>query len=425
MSHQLVRKILSWLPSNLRSQLWRRTLILPPDNQLKITPAQSPEDFAAAFKILNDCYAEHSTQDSQSSPFYLTPYHLLPTTHVLLAKINHDIVGTVTIVADGAFGLPLEKICDLTLLKRISPRLGEATSLAIKKEFREKNDHWLWPISKGLYHYCTDHLGLDLLAITLKNRDRERYEGLLGFRPLDAKMANDENSESNPLWIGAYLDFRALNVFLEQNYKEAPLKRNLRDYFQSPTNINFDDYKNIYRITDRSLLPVNIIKEYFSDSQQVIQNLKQKELHYLCELYTQSAQTNELLKKYITSEPNRPARKNRRFNMNCQGRLLLTENHGIRISVKDISENGIQIWVPRHKDWEHIEGTIDDKCVLEFQPKERSQDIVKIMVSISRINSWTRIIGCRLLNQDENWQELVEFLKNYDSDKTSAAKKAS
>lgn len=412
MSRDFLRKAMGWIPTPLRHKIWREMIKVPQDKEIQLTLAQTPEDFEAAFRILYDCYVESGSEAPHPSQLRVTPYHLLPTTHVLLAKVKGEIIGTVSIITDGAFGLPISKVCDLRPLKLLSPRIAEISSLAIKKEARKAHGAAMFPLFKGVFEYCAGYLGIDILTVTVKLFRRDLYEGLIGFQPITGEVIEGYNFSNGATVFGEYLDLRTADKWMTKAYKGSSKESNLYQYFTFDPIINLDELRKAYAITDRPLMATSVVEEFFVQKQPVIQNLSQDQLFFLSELYRDFQDTVSLFKEHVKVRYLRPARKKRRFSINNKAQLLVGANQVIDLIVKDVSADGLKIWIPDEMAWEQLK---NNPCKIHFMNVSfNSLRPISVEIEINHSETHERSFGCRVLSKDKNWAHLVQFIENYE-----------
>ena len=149
--------------------------------------AETEGELEAAFQILHDAYVDYGYMEPHPSGLRVTPYHALPSTSVLIAVLNGDVVATVSIVRRGAFGLPMDTIYDTREAGSIGSRVAEISALAIRKDFRGQQCSILMPLLKFMYEYCVLFFGIETLLITIlaKQHVLDFYEGVLFFERLN------------------------------------------------------------------------------------------------------------------------------------------------------------------------------------------------------------------------------------------------
>jgi hypothetical protein len=100
--------------------------------------AQGREEVEGALRVVYTCYRQFGLVDVAPTGVRVTCHHLLPDTRILIAKKDHDIHSTLTMVPDSAFGLPMEHEFEDSLrpLREQRAQLAEITSLATLAEYR-------------------------------------------------------------------------------------------------------------------------------------------------------------------------------------------------------------------------------------------------------------------------------------------------
>lgn len=111
------RTLLKLLPERLRLSVMQRKLRIDsnwPSDSLEIKIADNEEELASAYRILHDSYVNAQFMDPHPTNMRIIPQHLLPQTSTIVAKWDETVIGTVSLIRDNPFGLPLEKIFDVT-----------------------------------------------------------------------------------------------------------------------------------------------------------------------------------------------------------------------------------------------------------------------------------------------------------------------
>ena len=90
--------------------------------------AETKDEFEQAFALLQQNYQETGLVDEKQYSLRVTKYHTLPTTHVLIAKMNDEVVGTVSLIEDGAFGLPIDHFASVDDLRKQGRRIVLAST---------------------------------------------------------------------------------------------------------------------------------------------------------------------------------------------------------------------------------------------------------------------------------------------------------
>jgi hypothetical protein len=144
--------------------------------------AQNPASFWMAFRLIYFAYVRSGL--AQPNPFGIRflPHHLLTTSFVLLAARRELDVGTLSIIEDGEFGMPLDLLYpqDIARLRRGGTKVAELTCLAA-----ETTEHRLrWSILRVLLRSALELAAarrIEVLTVCIHPRHARFYEDRLGF----------------------------------------------------------------------------------------------------------------------------------------------------------------------------------------------------------------------------------------------------
>lgn len=203
----------------------------PPDPRLELKIADSLPELEACFRILHDAYVGAGFMRPDPSGLRVTPYHALPTTTTLCAKIDGEVVGTVSIVREGVFGLPMQSAFDVGPVRERGGQIAEISALAIHRSRRGAPARVLLPLMKFVYEYCTGHFDTRHLVIAVNPRHIGVYESLLRFRRLDGATVDHYAFVNGAPAVGATLDLAEAPSLLEQAWGRSDGRRNLHRYF--------------------------------------------------------------------------------------------------------------------------------------------------------------------------------------------------
>lgn len=94
--------------------------------------ACSRNEWEAAFRLVYDAYVQSGLIAANDYEMRVTPFHLIPTTQVFVACRNESVVGTLSLVEDNRWGVPLESVYpqQVQQLRDDGFRFGEVTCLA-------------------------------------------------------------------------------------------------------------------------------------------------------------------------------------------------------------------------------------------------------------------------------------------------------
>jgi len=104
--------------------------------RLEISLASSLSDLLGSFKILYQAYIRAGLVNENKQQVRLTPFHLLPSTEVVIAKLEETVTSTLTMVSDSPAGLPMDNMYheELKGIRQSSIRLAEIGCLADRRQ---------------------------------------------------------------------------------------------------------------------------------------------------------------------------------------------------------------------------------------------------------------------------------------------------
>lgn len=153
-------------------------------NGLEVRLASTQREWEAAFRVLHDSYVDEGYMAPDPRGLRATRYHALPSTSVAVALEKGEVIGTVSFIKNGLFGLPSGALFDLREDQR---RVIEISSLAIKKEFRSQHGRVLFPLIRFVLKYATQYLKGTHLYISVNPKHVSFYRAFLAFEPLGKK----------------------------------------------------------------------------------------------------------------------------------------------------------------------------------------------------------------------------------------------
>ncbi len=107
-------------------------LTVPRKHSIECRIANSKDDRLAAFRLIYEHYVKAGLIPPNRFRYRVTPYQLLPSTQVFLAVQDEKPICTVSLVADGTPGLPMETIYrkEVTQSRERNLFVGEVSCLA-------------------------------------------------------------------------------------------------------------------------------------------------------------------------------------------------------------------------------------------------------------------------------------------------------
>jgi hypothetical protein len=148
----------------------------------------SREDLFAAFPLVYEQYLRSGLMAPNSYRMRIAPYHLLPSTEVLVALDHGAVTCTMTVVRDGELGLPMESVYrdEVASLHLQGFSLAEVSCLAETHDPATKPQSALFRLMP-LVAQVAHHRGVDQLLVAVHPRHARFYRRFLGFDVIAAE----------------------------------------------------------------------------------------------------------------------------------------------------------------------------------------------------------------------------------------------
>jgi hypothetical protein len=150
---------------------------------MKFKIASSRAELFAAFRLIYAQYLRSGLTEPNPYRMRVTPDQLLPSTELFVAMHRKQVVSTVSLVADGKLGLPMEAIYgqEVALRRMRKSYLGEVSCLADRQQ---ESGQSLTVIIRlmSLMAQCAQQRGIDELLIAVHPRHAKFYERFTAFQ---------------------------------------------------------------------------------------------------------------------------------------------------------------------------------------------------------------------------------------------------
>ncbi len=165
---------------------------------IQISLARSESDLTGAFRLLYDSYLRAGLVQENAIEMRLTPYHLLPTTEVLVAKYQSEIVSTLTMVADSKLGLPIESMyaSQIAELRSQGLRVAEMGSLADRRSSPVRFASVFAEMAR-LIVQVAETREIDALVLASHPRHAKLYARACGFEQI-GELTSCPYAQGNP-----------------------------------------------------------------------------------------------------------------------------------------------------------------------------------------------------------------------------------
>ncbi len=321
---RLLWKLLPYFPKVLRQRLAIGVFSVPEPLPIEVVfkKAESYSEIEQAFRIIAE---EHPTQDPVSK------FHALPTTTVLIAKWKNEVIGTVSVVLDSDFGLPMDSQWDLSRLRMNNKCIAEISSLSIKKEYRAKRGHLLLPLCRYTREFARNVLAVDALIVATRPNVAYFYQDIFQFHPIATSSLNSQ--------IGLYSELGP-----------APEKCETTGPTYSPA----------------------LLEYFFHHQVDVLRQLSPQERITLANVYFIDAYRSVLGLSHAIQELR--GRKHPRFEVLCNGRIAHRQTDTVlRATVLEVSRNGMKVRF--HHPIDHLK--LDDTVHVTVELAPQKQVLIR------------------------------------------------
>ncbi len=280
--------ILSWLPMFIRGPVVRRLFTVERDfpGFLIFKKAETPEELEQAFNLAYEAYSEKGLVADSESRLRVTKYHALPTTTVLVAKIGNEVIATISIIGDSAFGLPMEKLFDILAVRKQANRLAEISTLAIKRGFRRQRGRLLLGLCKFMNEYCLKILKVDSIVCSVHPSVSDFYRCVLMFEDIENGKVKSYEFVQGAKATGHFLNLGPpFEKKMETAFRGAPEHRNLFKYFclDEISNFQFPETP-FFSAMDFTMTP-ELVTHFFRDRTKVLDELSDVDRATVSNLY--------------------------------------------------------------------------------------------------------------------------------------------
>jgi hypothetical protein len=406
--HQSLRRLFGFLPRAHRFAIYRAFVDCDPapSDRLQLKIAETKDELEACFRLLHDAYVGSGFMEPDPSGMRVTIYHALPTTTTLCAKYDGQVVGTMSLIRDSAFGFPIQAIYDLSAVRAKEGNIAEVSALAVHPSFRKTGGAILFPLMKFMYEYCTTFFDTRHLVIAVNPNKIEMYESLLFFRRLTANVVEKYDFANGAPAVGAWLDLQHAPAIFDEIYGSKRPRKNLSTYFTQITLPNIRLPNRRYYTTNDPVLTPDLLDHFFNVRTRRFSRLDEHQKGLLHSIYDLPEYGHVLPKLITPKEPSEKDRRYHRYSFKCPGYLTVSEN-GQRVhyplQVIEVSKYGFQARAKRPlpmNNW--------TDATIRLGEKEIST--IKAIAVRDNVNGSNGYYGFNLGEPDLVWNKFVSAL---------------
>jgi hypothetical protein len=259
--------------------------------------------------------------------------------------VNGEVVGTLSMVRDGVFGLPLQSAFDLQAVRAEPGQLAEISALAIRPDYRRTGGTILFPLMKFMYEYCTRYFDTRHLLIAVNPNKIELYEALLFFRRLTAQTVEHYDFANGAAAVGGVLDLMAAPGLFEQTYRGRPERRDLHRYFTRTRLAQLQLPPRPYFTTNDPVMTPALLDHFFNRRTSGFERMTMRQRVLLHAIYDRPEYRAVLPPLGVDERDIALVRRHRRHSIKCPGWVLLDGAGESRrpLNLVDASHGGCRV----------------------------------------------------------------------------------
>lgn len=285
---KVIKRIFSLLPESLRLHIIRSKVQIPSGiDNIVLKIADTQEELEQAYRLLHDSYVGQKLMDVHPSNMRFNIWSALPYTSVVIAKIENEVVGTVSLICDSPVQLPADKIFlnENNYFRSQKQRLVEASAFAVNPKYRQSGHKISLYLMKYLYQYTSSILKADLLIATVRVSAVDFYKALFAF---------SQNGKNTPHTFvkGAKVGHISMSLKadhaekVKEIYSKYPDSSNLHSFCTSPESCSKFQFPNIIRgFSTKTILTPDMLEYFLVKKTGLHKELKPRELSLIHSAY--------------------------------------------------------------------------------------------------------------------------------------------
>lgn len=178
--------------------------------ELEYRIATTPRERISAFQLIYERYLAAELIHANDFGLRVTPYQLLPTTTVYIARQRGRTMCTVTLIGDGEMGLPMESLYPDEVNERRSLQLsvGEVSCLAFEAMSLNRFLYVFMQLTRLMAQHARAN-GMDQFLIAVHPQHARFYQRFMGFEQVGPLKAYPTVCDAPA--VACCLDFAAID----------------------------------------------------------------------------------------------------------------------------------------------------------------------------------------------------------------------
>lgn len=392
---------LGYMPSFIRAPFLRSKFEVEYDlpEEIILKQAETESEIKQALTLVHDSYVKLGYMDENKHRMRFSKFLVLPTTVILIAKWKEEVIGTISIVSDSAFGLPSDPVWATHKFRERGELIAEISALCIKKNFNFRRGRLLMALCKTMYDYCNQILKLDTIVASTTSEVESFYTDILLFEQLQENRGEAHHMvKGNPSFYGFLPIGKKLYARHKAVYgKVKNLKKNLFHFFhvfepkwsQLPTISS-----SLQSYTKNKNKAIN---ELIQKNENLVEDFETTDIHIIQNLDA-SVSLDSLKKTQFIRKP-RP-----RFEIRTPAVAFVNGSTTPEpCKILNISDNGLQIKLEQA----HSQVLLGQPVLVVF---EHNKEWITCQATIKWLESQKRL-GCMVTeDKSHSWKKFVELV---------------
>jgi hypothetical protein len=166
---------------------------------ITVKVATTRAELEGAFRLVYRRYLGSGLCSTNPHEMRVTPYHLLPTTAVFVAVYQGEVIFTMSLIADGGRGVPMESVfpAEVGELRAKGVRFGEVSCMADRRRDMTRFLPLFVRVTRHMFQFARHH-GVERLVVAVHPKHARFYERFFGFRQLSQGVRRYQSVENKP-----------------------------------------------------------------------------------------------------------------------------------------------------------------------------------------------------------------------------------
>lgn len=203
--------------------------------EIEITLAKTLKDVEDAFKLVYISYVKQGYIKENSIGMHTPIWNILPTSYIVIARHDNEVVGTMVCITDGPSGIPMDSVAkeQICRLRNEGHELCELSSFATTREFGGTN--LVFKMFQYVFKLAEKYLSISDFIIGVNPCHEKFYKSVLLFEHI---IENDSYGRMNNVPVIVLKnDINTLKMRYKEKHGSAQEGRNLYDYLCGPQDI--------------------------------------------------------------------------------------------------------------------------------------------------------------------------------------------